>query len=372
MRYTSLDHEILLPQKLLRMPWGLLVLLSLIGAIGVASLYSAGNGDFKIYALKHLILFAVSLGSAFMLALVDFRFWNRNAYQIFLGCLIVLVAVALVGFIGKGAQRWIALGPLQVQPSEFMKIGLILALAKYYADVSFHDLAYPKFLLPPLLMIGIPGLLILKQPNLGTALITFGVGAAISFAAGVRIWKFIAAGGLAAAAIPVAWHFLHDYQKGRVLTFLDPARDPLGAGYHIMQAKIAMGSGGLFGKGFMHGTQSHLSFLPEAQTDFIFTLIGEEWGFAGTAIVLLLYAALVFYGVLISLRARSQFGRLLALGLSFNMFMYLLINTGMVMGLMPVVGIPLPLISQGGSSLLAAMLGFGLLMSVEIHGDRHS
>jgi rod shape determining protein RodA len=284
--------------------------------------------------------------------------------------LLLIVGVELVGLMGKGAQRWIAIGSMQIQPSEFMKLAVILALARYYSEVSEHDLAHPKFLIAPILLIAVPAFFILREPNLGTALIVIMIGGAMSFAAGVRMWKFGAVGGAALAAIPVLWHFMHDYQRGRVLTFLNPERDPLGAGYHITQAKIALGSGGLLGKGFLHGTQAHLQFLPEAQTDFIFSLLGEEWGFLGALIFVLIYFGMIVLIFRISLHARSTFGRLVAIGMGFNMFMYFLINIGMVMGLLPVVGIPLPMISMGGSAMLATLMGFGAVLAVAVHNEQ--
>ena len=367
---TYLKSEILLPQKITQLPWGLMLLICMTGAIGVMMQLSAGEGVWATYAIRHLIVFTFGAGLALMLSLVDLRYWSRAAYVIFALMLLLIIAVDVVGFIGKGAQRWIALGPLQLQPSEFMKLAVILALAQYYSNVSEYDLAHPKFLLPPLLIIAVPAFFILRQPNLGTALIVIMIGGAMSFAAGVRLWKFGAVIGSALASIPVAWHFMHDYQRGRVLTFLNPARDPLGAGYHITQAKIALGSGGLLGKGFLHGTQAHLQFLPEAQTDFIFSLMGEEWGFLGALIFILIYFGMIVLIFRISMHARSLFGRLVAVGVGFNLFMYFLINIGMVMGLLPVVGIPLPLISMGGSAMFATLLGLGAVLAVSVHSEQ--
>jgi len=370
MSRTYLKHEILLPQKVTQLPWLLIALVILTGAIGVMMQLSAGQGLWAMYATKHLIVFAAGFALALILGMVDLRYWGHAAYILFALMLVMIVAVDVVGFIGKGAQRWIALGPLQLQPSEFMKFAVILALAQYYSNVSEHDLARPKFLLPPLLIIAVPAFFILRQPNLGTALIVIAIGGAMSFAAGVRLWKFAAVIGAGLAAIPVGWHFMHDYQRGRVLTFLNPDRDPLGAGYHITQAKIALGSGGLLGKGFLQGTQAHLQFLPEAQTDFIFSLMGEEWGFIGAALFILIYFGMIVLIFRVSLHARSSFGRLLAVGMGFNLFMYFLINIGMVMGLLPVVGIPLPLISMGGSAMLATLLGLGAVLAVAVHSEQ--
>lgn len=365
-----LKPEILLPQKITELPWLFMIMIAITGGIGVMAQYSAGQGAWEVYAFRHLMVFMFGYGVALLLAMIDLRYWARGAYILFAAMLLLIVAVDLVGMMGKGAQRWLALGPLQLQPSEFMKLAVILALANYYANVSEYDLGNPRFLIPPLLIIALPAIFILRQPNLGTALIVITLGCAMSFAAGVRIWKFLAMAGTALASIPVIWHFMHDYQRRRVMTFLDPESDPLGAGYHITQAKIALGSGGLAGKGFLEGTQAHLKFLPEAQTDFIFSLLGEEWGFIGAAFFILMYFTLIVLIFRISLHARSLFGRLVAVGVGFNLFMYFLINIGMVMGLLPVVGIPLPLISQGGSAMLATMLGFGAVLAVAVHSEQ--
>ncbi len=370
MLHPGLEPEILLPQKITRLPWLFMLLVILTGVVGVMMQLSAGQGAWDMYAGKHLAVFIIGCAFALGLSLVDLRLWSGVAYPLFVAMLLLIVAVDVVGLMGKGAQRWIAVGPMQLQPSEFMKLAVIIALAKYYSDVSQHDLNNPRFLIVPLLMIAVPAFFILRQPNLGTALIVIAIGGAMSFAAGVRMWKFGAALGASLAAIPVAWHFMHDYQRGRVLTFLNPERDPLGAGYHITQAKIALGSGGLIGKGFLHGTQAHLQFLPEAQTDFIFSLMGEEWGFVGVLLFITLYFALILLIFRVSLNARSLFGRMLAVGVGFNLFMYFLINIGMVMGLMPVVGIPLPLISMGGSAMVATLLGFGAVLAVAVHGEQ--
>ena len=305
MPHPGLEPEILLPQKITRLPWLFMLLVILTGAVGVMMQLSAGQGAWDVYAGKHLAVLIIGCAVALGLSLVDLRYWSGSAYPLFVALLLLIVAVDLVGLMGKGAQRWIALGPMQLQPSEFMKLAVIIALAKYFSDVSEHDLGQPKFLVVPLLLIAVPAFFILRQPNLGTALIVISIGGAMAFAAGVRMWKFGAAIGSGIAAIPVAWHFMHDYQRGRVLTFLNPERDPLGAGYHITQAKIALGSGGLIGKGFLHGTQAHLQFLPEAQTDFIFSLMGEEWGFVGVGLFIVLYFALIILIFRVSLNARS-------------------------------------------------------------------
>jgi rod shape determining protein RodA len=309
------------------------------------------------------------MGILFTVAMIDIRLWMRHAYVLYVGALVLLVAVQVRGTIGMGAQRWIDLGFIQLQPSEIMKIALILTLARYFHGATLQDIGRPLFLIPPLVMVLAPVGLVLKQPDLGTAMMLMMSAGAIFFLAGVRLWKFGLVLGAAVAAIPIAWNFLHGYQKKRVLTFFNPDEDPLGAGYHITQSKIALGSGGVFGKGYLMGTQSRLNFLPEKQTDFIFTMFAEEWGMVGGLFLLLLYVLLVAYGYAIAFRCRSQFGRLVALGVTTTFFLYFFINTAMVMGLVPVVGVPLPLISYGGTAMLSLLFGFGLVMSAYIHRD---
>jgi rod shape determining protein RodA len=282
---------------------------------------------------------------------------------------VLLVAVEVRGAIGMGAQRWIDLGLIQLQPSELMKVALILALARYFHGLTIEEVRRPLRLVVPALFILTPAVLVLKQPDLGTALMLLMCGGATFFLAGVRLWKFAVVIAAAGGALPLIWGHMREYQRNRIYTFLDPENDPLGSGYHILQSKIALGSGGLFGKGFLHGTQAHLNFLPEKQTDFIFTMLAEELGLVGGLVLLGLYTLVFVYGFAIALRSRSHFGRLLGLGVTINFFLYVFINTAMVMGLIPVVGVPLPLISYGGTAMLTVMFGFGLLISVYIHRD---
>jgi rod shape determining protein RodA len=366
---TGVERDLTLVEKFGQISWTLLLLICLTTAVGVVALYSAANGSMDPWASRHIIRFSVCLVMMMVIALVDIRLWLRFAYPIYLVCLLMLGAVEIVGKMGGGAQRWISIGPVQLQPSEIMKVAMVLALARFFHSATLEDVGRPTFLLVPLFLVLMPVGLVLMQPNLGTALMMLMIGGAIFFASGVRLWKFglLIAGGL--GAIPVIWRFMHDYQKQRVLTFLDPSTDPLGSGYHITQSKIALGSGGIAGKGFLGGTQSHLNFLPEKHTDFIFTLLAEEWGMIGGLALITLYALIVAYGLLIALQSRHHFGRLIAIGLSVNFFLYLAINNSMVMGLIPVVGIPLPLVSYGGTAMLGVMLGFGYLMCVLIHRD---
>ena len=355
--------------KILGINWGLVFLLGCIASIGFAMLYSAANGHWEPWASKQAARFAVAVVIMIMVATVDLRFWLRASYAIYTGALLLLIAVEIRGAIGMGAQRWIDLGVIQLQPSEMMKIALVLALARYFSNLTIEEIGRPVRLIVPTLFVLLPAGLVLKQPDLGTAMMLVLGGGAIFLLAGVRWWKFALVLAGAGGVIPVAWRFLRDYQRNRIYTFLDPENDPLGAGYHSLQSKIAIGSGGLFGKGFMLGSQAHLNFLPEKQTDFIFTMFAEEFGMAGGLVLLALYTLVFAYGFAIAFRSRNHFGRLLALGLTVNVFLYVFINTAMVMGLIPIVGVPLPLISYGGTAMLTVMFGFGLMMSVYVHRD---
>ncbi len=362
-------NRLTLGQKISQIRWVFLLLLTLIAGAGAAMLYSAANGDWQPWAIRHIIRFVVALGVLLVVALTDVRFWIRHAYTLYLATLVLLIGVEVMGSVGMGAQRWISIGGFQIQPSELMKLALILALARYFHGVAADAMGRLSTLLFPAILIGLPALMVLRQPDLGTAVMLVAGGAMVLFAAGVRWWVFVSAAATVAAAMPIAWQFLHDYQRERVLTFLDPGRDPLGAGYHILQSKIALGAGGMFGKGFLDGSQSHLNFLPEKQTDFIFTMFAEEFGLFGALSLLFAYGLVLCYCFAFALSAKHQFGRLLAIGVTATFFLYLFINVAMVMGLLPVVGVPLPLISYGGTAILTIMAGFGLLMSVYIHRD---
>ncbi len=370
-RYSSAlnPNEMTWRDKVWQINWGLITLITAVAAIGFLTLYSAAQGSIHPWALKQMIRFGVGLGVLLVVALIDIRFWLRQAYPIYGIALLLLVAVLIRGTIGLGAQRWISLGFIQLQPSEVMKVGLVLALARYFHGATIQEIGKPLFLVPPLIMVGLPVALVLKQPDLGTAMMLVMAAGAIFFMAGVRLWKFAVVIVLGLACLPVAWHFLHGYQRERLVVFLNPGADPLGAGYHILQSKIALGSGGLFGKGYMMGTQSRLDFLPEKQTDFIFTMFGEEWGMIGGLVLLTLYVLLVTYGFAIALRCRSHFGRLMALGVTTTFFLYFFINVAMVMGLVPVVGVPLPLVSYGGTAMLTVLFGFGLILNAYVHRD---
>ncbi|HHZ68276.1 MAG TPA: rod shape-determining protein RodA [Alphaproteobacteria bacterium] len=359
-----------LVDKLGRISWGLIFLTSVIACIGFGMLYSAADGNMNPWASRQILRFAAGLIVVLVIAVIDIRIWMRWAYVIYVATLATLFAVEFFGLIGMGAQRWLYFGWFQLQPSELMKIALVLALARYFHRMTLDDARRPALLVTPILMLLAPMVLVLRQPDLGTAaMLVVGAGA-IFFVSGVALRYFAIGGAIAAAGVPIAWQFLREYQRERILTFLNPEADPLGAGYHILQSKIALGSGGLFGRGFMHGTQSHLSFLPEHQTDFIFTMLAEELGLVGAATLIGLYVLLFAYGFAIALRARNHFGRLLGIGLTTTLFLYVFINIAMVVGLIPVVGVPLPLISYGGTAMITVLFSLGLLMCVFVHRDQ--
>ncbi|MBX3488537.1 MAG: rod shape-determining protein RodA [Parvibaculum sp.] len=364
-RFTG--RELRLTDKLVEFNWGFLLLLVLIASIGFAMLYSVAEGSFSPWAYRQALRFAAGVCILLIAAMIDLRLWMRLAYPLYGVALAMLVAVEVVGMTGMGAQRWLNLGFVQIQPSEIMKVTLLMALARYFHGLTLDEVSRLRNLVIPVALIAAPVGLVVLQPDLGTAILLIASGAILLFAAGLRWRYFILSGALVLAAVPVVWGRLHDYQKNRVFTFLDPERDPLGTGYHILQSKIALGAGGVFGKGFMEGTQSQLNFLPEKHTDFIFTMLGEELGLAGGLVLLALYFIVLMFSLNVAMQCRNQFGRLLAIGVSMTFFLYVFINTAMVMGLLPVVGVPLPLVSYGGTAMLSLMFAFGLLMSVHIH-----
>lgn len=369
MRSGLSTPELTLGRKLISINWLLVLLISTVAAVGFAMLYSAAEGSLNPWAERQMLRFTFAVGVMIVVATVNIRIWLRYAYVLYFMALGLLVAVEVAGYVGMGAQRWLSLGFVNIQPSELMKIFLVLALARYYNASAIEDIGSITRLIVPIALIIAPTILILRQPDLGTAIMVAMTGGAVLFLAGVRLWKFALVGVGALAAAPIAWQFLHGYQKKRVLTFLNPENDPLGAGYHIIQSKIALGSGGLMGKGFMLGPQSHLHFLPEMQTDFIFTMLAEEFGLVGGLALIVLYALIVTYGIIIAIKSRNQFGRLVAGGITTTFFLYVFINIAMVTGLIPVVGVPLPLVSYGGTVMLTLMIGFGLVIGVGVHRD---
>lgn len=369
MRSGLSTPELTLGRKLISINWLLVLLIVLVAGVGFAMLYSAADGDMQPWAKRQMLRFGVAMGVMIVIVTINLRIWLRYAYVLYFLALALLVGVEIAGYVGMGAQRWISLGFVNVQPSELMKIFLVLALARYFNASAIEDIGSIPRLVVPMALIGAPAVLILRQPDLGTAIMVVMTGAAVMFLAGVRLWKFAVVGICGLAAAPIAWQFLHEYQKKRVLTFLNPETDPLGAGYHIIQSKIALGSGGLMGKGFMQGPQSHLHFLPEMQTDFIFTMLAEEMGLVGGLGLIVLYTLIITYGIVISIKSRNQFGRLVAGGITTTFFLYVFINIAMVTGLIPVVGVPLPLVSYGGTVMLTLMIGFGLVIGVGVHRD---
>ena len=366
--YAAAKNRLSIGDKMMDVNWGLVLLIALLASAGFAMLYSVAGGHFSPWATPQIIRFIVGCFILVAVAMIDIRIWMSLAYPAYALALLLLVAVEVAGHSGLGAQRWINLGGVDLQPSELMKVSLVLALARFLHGKSVEEVSRPLSLGIALAMIGIPAIFVVLQPNLGTTLIIVADGCALLFLAGLSWYWITPALAAVATAVPLAWRFvLHDYQKARVMTFLDPDSDALGTGWNITQAKIAIGSGGLSGKGFLNGTQSRLNFLPEKQTDFIFTNFGEEFGFVGSVALLILFAVVIGYGLQIAMAARSQFGRLLAMGVTLNFFFYIMINGLMVMGLIPVVGIPMPLVSYGGTAMLTVMFGFGLLMSVHVH-----
>lgn len=357
-------------QRFLRMNWLLVILLFCVVGVGVTALYSAGGGDMSRWADKHFARFLIGMAGMMIIALVDVKWWYRAAWPFYICVFILLVLVEIMGHIGMGAQRWINLGFIQIQPSELMKIASLMCLARHFHGAGPEQVRRLTFLIIPAAIILAPVALVMLQPDLGTALMVLMGGAGLVFLAGAPLWIFLSGIGATLAAIPIGWQLMHDYQRQRVLTFLDPETDPLGAGYHITQSKIALGSGGVYGKGFMQGTQSRLNFLPEKQTDFIFTLYAEEWGLAGGVALLALFGLIFLVCLRIAMRCRHNFGRYLAAGLTINYSLHIFVNIAMVMGLIPVVGVPLPMVSHGGTAMLATLMGFGLIMSCHVY--RHS
>ena len=360
----------IVPAPLRALPWRVLALIVAIGGFGLVVLYSAAGGSVTPWASSQGLKFVVFMTMALVMSRFDMRWWRDVAWPGYLVILVLLVGVELLGAVRGGSQRWLDLGFIRLQPSELMKLTIILALAKFYDQLPLGETRGWNALWPPALAISVPFVLVLTQPDLGTATMIAAGGIVIVFLAGAPIRLFVAAGALLAAALPVAWLGLHDYQRNRVLIFLDPESDPLGTGYHITQSKIAIGSGGVFGKGFLQGTQSHLDYLPEGHTDFVFATMAEEWGFAGGLFLIGAFLMLTRWGLRVATRAPSRFGRLAAAGLTTTIFLYVAINLMMVMGLAPVVGIPLPLVSFGGSAMLTVMLCIGMLMSIDRAGRR--
>ncbi|MBW0145279.1 rod shape-determining protein RodA [Sphingomicrobium clamense] len=356
---------IAVPRPIANLPWVLLISVCLIAGVGLLTLYSTAGGSLEPWALRQGLIFVAVLGAALVIRLFPESFIKAMTPLAYVAVLVLLVLVEAMGYVGKGAQRWIDLGFMKLQPSEFMKVVIVLVLAYFYELLPAGDLRKLRALWPPALLIGIPVGLILLQPDLGTALAVCFVGVVVMFLAGLPMWYFVAGGLSLLAALPIAYAFMHDYQRRRVLIFLDPEADPLGAGYHISQSKIAIGSGGTFGKGYLDGSQSHLQYLPEGHTDFIFSAMVEEWGLVGGVVLILAFAVLIGWGLRLARTAPTRFARLASAGLASNIFFYVAVNLMMVMGMAPVVGIPLPLVSHGGSTVMTVMLSIGVLMAFD-------
>jgi len=358
-----------LAKRLLLLNWPFLLLITTITLVGVAALYSVAGGALDPWASRHVVRYCVGLALVFAIALSDIRWWLRAAYPLYLVALLLMAAVLIFGVESGGAKRWLGYGEFTFQPSEMMKIALVLALARYYQWLPPEKVSWPHAVLPPLLMISLPVVLALDQPDLGTAAMFGIIGFGLLFLAGVS-WLYFLAGFVGVIVVlPHVWERLHDYQRERVLTFIDPERDPTGSGYHILQSKIAIGSGGFTGKGFMQGTQAQLNFLPEKHTDFIFTMFSEEMGFIGAAVLLALYLLALMFITYMALRCRSTFPRLVATGIGLCLFAYVFINVAMVTGLVPVVGVPLPLVSYGGTSMLTMMVGLGFVLNAHVNRE---
>lgn len=358
----------IIPAQLRGLPWRVLFLIMAIGGFGLVVLYSAAGGHLSPWASSQGAKFAVFLGMALVMSRVPVQFWKDIAWPSFAVILIMLIAVELLGAVSGGSRRWLDTGIIRLQPSELMKLTIVLALAKFYDLLPAGEIRGWNALWPSGLAILIPFGLVLTQPDLGTATMIAAGGVVIVFLSGVPMRLFAAAGGLFAGALPIVWALMHDYQRNRVLIFLNPESDPLGTGYHITQSKIAIGSGGVLGKGLLQGTQSHLNYLPEGHTDFVFATMAEEWGLIGGVFIIGAFLLLFRWGMRVASRAPSRFGQLTAAGLTATIFFYVAINLMMVMGLAPVVGIPLPLVSFGGTAMLTVMLCIGILMSIERDG----
>tara|TARA_B100001175_G_C19501902_1_gene638576 strand:+ start:1180 stop:2304 length:1125 start_codon:yes stop_codon:yes gene_type:complete len=366
-RFQSTNYSFF--EKLKSIDYFLILIVILIGAISVFAIYSTEGGKFSYYTKNHLIRLSLFFSLFLVLSFVRTSTWYRNAYLFYLVCTVLLILVLFFGIIASGSRRWISLYFLNLQPSELMKISIIVCFARYYHRIQSTDIQSYKFLLQPIILIIIPCYLVISQPDLGTSILIAGSGIAIIWLAGINIKYFVYSSLMLIVSLPFVISILKPYQKSRILTFFNPDRDPLGAGYQIIQSKIAIGSGGFLGKGFLKGTQSYLEFLPEKHTDFIFTLFSEEFGFVGSIVLLLLYMILIYRIIRIGFLNRSFFSRLYCFGFASAFFLYVFVNVAMVLGLLPIVGAPLPIMSYGGSSMLSIMLGLSIAMSCKIYNQ---
>ncbi len=353
--------------KLKAVDYFLIIIVAIIGSMSVFSIYSTESGNFSFYTKNHLTRFLVFFFMFLVLSFVRVSFWYRQAYIFYILGILLLLLVIFFGISASGSKRWINFFIMNLQPSELMKIAIIVCFARYYHRIQSSDIQSYKYLLQPIILLLIPCYLVITQPDLGTAILIAGSGLAIIWLAGLNLKYFIYSGLILLVSLPFVISILKPYQKSRILTFFNPDRDPLGAGYQIIQSKIAIGSGGLLGKGFLQGTQSYLEFLPEKHTDFIFTLFSEEFGFVGSMVLILLYALLIYRIIRIGFSSRSFFAKLYCFGFASALFLYIFVNIAMVVGLLPIVGAPLPIMSYGGSSMLSIMLGLGIVMSCKIY-----
>ncbi|MDR3224296.1 MAG: rod shape-determining protein RodA [Holosporales bacterium] len=336
-----------------------------ISLFALLMLYSIGAGNFYPWCIKQFCRLLLGVTVMMVISSVNSRFWRQHAYMAYFCCLGLLLSVAVVGKISMGAQRWLNLYFFNFQPSELMRIFLVVALARYFSDINGENAKKSNLLIIPIMMTGLPVFFVLLQPDLGTATLLIFICMSILFACGVQVWKFLLTLGVVAVVSPILWSTLHQYQQERILMFLNPEMDPNGSGYHIIQSQIALGSGGFFGKGLMNGSQCQLNFLPEKQTDFVFAALGEELGFIGCGILIMLYISLLCYNLAVTLRSRDRFTQLMVFGLNSMLFFYIFINMAMVCGILPVVGIPLPFFSYGGSAMLALMFCQGLIFAAD-------
>ncbi len=368
-RPRSIQSSLSFKDKLYSIDYVLVFGVLVLGVVSMFAMYSTDGGEFKYHTKSHILRFSVFFLLFLILSFVQIRFWHKTSYLIYFVFFLLLLAVKYFGLTSSGSQRWLNLYFMNLQPSELMKVGLILFLAKYYHRVSIDNINSIKYLFLPIIVLIAPVLLVIMQPDLGTSILIAAGGIVVAWLAGVRFKFFAYALLILIALLPIAISFLKPYQKSRILTFLNPDRDPLGAGYQIIQSKIAIGSGGLFGKGFLNGSQSYLDYLPEKHTDFIFTLFSEEFGFTGSIFILLLYGIIVSRIVKIGNITRSNFGKLYCYSFGTAFFVYVVVNMGMVLGLLPIVGSPLPIMSYGGSSMMAMMFGLGIVMSCKVYKD---
>ena len=365
----SIQSSLALKDKILSIDYILVISILILGIISMFAMYSTDGGEFKYHTNSHILRFCVFFVLFFLVSLIQIRFWHDQSYLIYISFFILLLGVKYFGLTSSGSKRWLDLYFMNLQPSELMKVGLILFLAKYYHRVSIENMNTLRYLFAPIIALIAPILLVATQPDLGTSILIAAGGIVVVWLAGVRIKFFAYSSILFLALLPVAISFLKPYQKSRILTFLNPERDPLGAGYQIIQSKIAIGSGGLFGKGFLNGSQSYLDYLPEKHTDFIFTLFSEEFGFFGSLSILALYALIISRIIKIGNITRSTFGKLYCYSFATAFFIYVVVNMMMVLGLLPIVGSPLPIMSYGGSSMMAIMFGLGIVMSCKVYKD---